>query len=475
MSEFYADSGLLDIGSLYEKYYVLVRDIMGYKAYVDKYKDSLREYSGFGIERQMNNLDRCSEQLRKFIEEVDLEFIVIRDIASEIRNCEKKASGIIGGQSSFDDSKMRPYHKGGNVHRLPPWSNIPDGAIDVIGNYGGLDKFMKKLYDMIISSVLPHSGSGGRSPSSFTEDILKKFYGNVKITQTGIGLVKKLSDLMGKKLTPFEKLGGILGDVNNLLGGVSIFKYCTNLYDRVSDLKIDLSDIFGIAKDSCSAFTSFAKVLETACDVKFTADSVDKVADTLTLCGDVKWGDVMPWVTLGETVISTGSGWYNKYQEYAADGEVTVGEWCRTACYGSLEGLNVLIGELKVVGTALGIVDCASDTDYSELITNSIFNSIDYESKKVGDMMCNMIRTDPDFYQKYKNASDFERHLIYYSLLAKDVGKNAADAARTGWDNLCNFAGESYNFISDKAGEFAGNVSNAVDSFKNTVSGWFGW
>lgn len=104
MSEFYAAGSFLDRKHLFTKYYSIISCISLREFEIEAAANSLKQYSGFGIEAQIANLDRCCRQLRDLKEDVRTEFYSLVKIVDTINDHEKNAKGILGGGNSTDAS-----------------------------------------------------------------------------------------------------------------------------------------------------------------------------------------------------------------------------------------------------------------------------------------------------------------------------------------------------------------------------------
>lgn len=100
MSEFYANSSFLDRKHFFTKYYLLIKDITFGASDVESAMNKLKNYSGFGIETQIANLKKCYTQLRDYKEDVRTEFYSLVKIVDAINDCENRAKGIWGINTS---------------------------------------------------------------------------------------------------------------------------------------------------------------------------------------------------------------------------------------------------------------------------------------------------------------------------------------------------------------------------------------
>lgn len=96
MSEFYANSSFLERKHFFTKYYSIMSCITLRASTVETLISKLRNYSGLGIETQIENLKKCHEQLRDYREDVKTEFYSLVKIVDTINDYENMAKGICG-------------------------------------------------------------------------------------------------------------------------------------------------------------------------------------------------------------------------------------------------------------------------------------------------------------------------------------------------------------------------------------------
>lgn len=396
MSEFCANGNFLDRNHFFTKYYLLIKDISFGASDVESAMNKLKNYSGFGIETQIANLKKCYTQLRDYKEDVRTEFYSLVKIVDTINDCENSAKGIFCGDTSSsvnyistDFKKYESYKPYFFIWKT--WKQFLDTFFDVSDTAGGLIGFLSEFEKILDNSNWNWCGTFSNADT--------------------------------------------LSGMKTIFNGVNILKYAYETYDKFSDGKISTSELLKITKNSFSTFKSFGKILEKIYDVKIFPDVFPQkdgtaVKDTIKIFndGNTTWGKITSWLPFVSTVFSTSIGFYDKYSEYTEDGEYTLAEKCKTACYGSLKGLSSIATNIPIVGTIWGIVDTAlqvNDCDVAEKVNDAIFNTIDDEFYDAKNLLIEKGKADEGFCIKYYNASNFERNLINYSILCQDIVNKA--------------------------------------------------
>lgn len=100
MSEFYASGDFRDRKNFFTQYYSIMSCISLRAFTVDAVMNRLKKYSGFGIETQIANLNKCVTQLKDYKEDVRTEFYSLVRIVDIINDYENRANGILGESSS---------------------------------------------------------------------------------------------------------------------------------------------------------------------------------------------------------------------------------------------------------------------------------------------------------------------------------------------------------------------------------------
>ena len=100
MSEFYANRSFLDREHLFAEYNSIISCLSLSISEAESVKNKLRKYSGYGIETQIENLNKCCEQLKSYREDVRAEYASLAKIIDAVNEHEKMAVGIIGGISN---------------------------------------------------------------------------------------------------------------------------------------------------------------------------------------------------------------------------------------------------------------------------------------------------------------------------------------------------------------------------------------
>lgn len=308
MSEFVASRELLDIGTLYNRFYDMVRDIMGKETEIGKQITILRRYSGFGVEAQIRNLEACRKKLAECREEIDMEFAALAAISEYIRNAENKATGLLGGKS--EDVVLNDYSK---------------EKVTVPGSSESTEREESGIFSAIMDFIAPY---------------LKNF-GDM------LGGFKDLFDF-------FEKCTGISGQVfegfSNFLGAAGgvfcIFSGIGDMIARYTDGKITPSDFVGTIDDVFTMIQGGLSIGECITGADIFVNATTAVEDTIKVGGHFV-GEVtqyLPVIGVGITTVLSGVESYEKYME---DGVLTGEEIGEIGIDSSVDGL-IAVGEAAV-------------------------------------------------------------------------------------------------------------------------------
>lgn len=380
MSEFYASGSFLDRKHLFVKYYSIISCITLRESEIEYTAKRLKQYSGFGIEAQIANLDRCCRQLKDLKEDVRTEFYSLVKIVDTVNEYENKAVGILGG-TLISSSKS---------------------------------DFTLKEYEDITS------------PPITWQSFLDMYFKNFKVTDKALGLLDTIVN-SAKDITNwswFDNISKHLSGMKSIFNGVNIGKYFYDLYKNFSDGKITSSELLSISNGSISAFKSFGKIVEKVCDVKiFTKFGKVTSADTLKI-GNTSWGKITSWLPVIGVVLSTGIGYEQKYRDYTSDGDYTLNEKCRTASYGSMKGLSTIATLIPFVGPIWAVTDTVlqyNGIDVVDNLNNGIFDAIDNEMNDTKNLLIDLGTKNESFRKEYLRSSNFKQQVIFYSLMSQDI------------------------------------------------------
>ncbi len=147
MSEFYADRIFLNRTHLFTRYYSIISCISLKSFEVERVMYSLKKYSGFGIGTQVDNLRKCCKQLEEYRENVRTELKSLVKIIDTINEYEKKAVGILGGESTEDFVIANPS----DIFSSKKISHTDLGKIvNQFKYYSQLSDKHKKFYEQLV-------------------------------------------------------------------------------------------------------------------------------------------------------------------------------------------------------------------------------------------------------------------------------------------------------------------------------------
>lgn len=309
MSEFYVKGSFLDERHLLVRYYSITLSLSQRIRALESVRNKLRDFSGFGIEAQVAEINKCCERLKDHKEDILEEYHSIMRIVDNINDYENKAKGILGSiTGKYETAEYETTENSSVVKSALDYSSMNKGVLDAICKYG-------KNTAKIVNGIL----SGGFDTSKGIPGGLKDVFDNG------------------------------FGPALNTLGIISNIMDIKSYYD---DGKVTGLDIVSTIKDSVSITESALKIYEAAKGVKIFPSLTTAISDTVKV-GSGYIGTVTQYLPVANIVLSTAVSGLESYNEAKEDGKITSEERHDIVGYASVD---CMIATFEAVFAAVPVV-----------------------------------------------------------------------------------------------------------------------
>ena len=351
MSEFYASFSFLDKMRFFAQYYSIMTSLQTRINEINSQILRLRWYSGFGIETQIANMKRCSDQLKDYREDINNEYKSIVKIIDSINDHEKRAKSILG--SVFKDE-----------YKTTGYDTVAsdDGGYNVSGKKNGFSKIADAFKDFLDDYILGYG---------------KNIYKIVKET-LGLDWVQKA---WGASKAFKDGLSRFVGPI---FDGLNIFSKGWNVVERILDGSITTG--LGIA----STLKDGVSISESALKIYQAVKGLDKLPGALGSAAST-------YLPVAGVLLTSAISGIETYQRVTADGDLSLGDIGEIAIDAGVDG-GIAAIEFAVVAAcppaAIGVaifeiadmlVENIGGTSLKDYAKSGIKNAAKWAGEKTGE------------------------------------------------------------------------------------------